>query len=231
MARIIGMIFARGGSKGLPGKNLRPLMSKPLLAHAIQAAQAVPSIERVVVSTDDAAIAATAREYGAEVPFMRPAHLAADHSPEWEAWRHAIQTLQADDPDFEIMVSVPTTAPLRQPEDVQACLELLARSRADLVLTVTPAGSNPYFSMVTLDDTRARLAIPPEQGLSRRQDAPPVYDIVPLAYVMWTEYVLTHHHMFDGHVAAHIVPPERAVDIDTELDFRWAEFLMKERQA
>ena len=125
---IIGCIFARGGSKGVPRKNVRPLAGRPLIAYAIETALASRWIGRVVVSTDDAEIAAIARQYGAEVPFMRPAELARDDSPEWLAWQHAIRSLG----EMDALVSVPPTSPLRTVDDVDGCIQVLLESDADV---------------------------------------------------------------------------------------------------
>lgn len=230
MTHIIAFIFARGGSKGLPGKNIRPLQGKPLIAYAIQSAQAVPQVDAVMVSTDDEAIAEVARQYKALVPFMRPPELAGDTSPEWLAWQHAIRTVREQGYPLDIMLSVPATAPLRLAEDIQGCLEALSASSADMAFTVTPAASNPYFSMVTLDDGGyARLAMQATQRFARRQDSPAVYDIVPLAYAAHADYVLNSENMWAGKITPYVVPNERAIDIDTDLDFQIAEFLMGKR--
>src|ERR1043166_2503593 len=150
--RTIGFVFARGGSKGVPGKNIKPLAGKPLIAYAIETARACPLLETVIVSTDDAQIAAIAREYGAEVPFIRPAVLAADDSPEWLAWQHAIRTIQAERGEFDIFVSVPTTSPFRSTEDVTGCIKTLRDNpETDVVLSVRDAERSPYFNMVYLD--------------------------------------------------------------------------------
>ena len=122
--KVVAFIFARGGSKGLPGKNIRPLGGKPLIAWSIEHALAVKRIERVIVSTDSEEIAAVARDYGAEVPFIRPAELAQDDSPEWLSWRHALNYLGETTGALpEVMVSVPTTAPLRLAIDIENCLD------------------------------------------------------------------------------------------------------------
>src|SRR5947209_3702567 len=120
--KIETFIFARGGSKGVPGKNIRALAGRPLIAHAIDAALQTPGLDRVTVSTDDPAIADIARRSGADVPFMRPADLASDTASEWQAWRHAIHELQAQGQDFDTFVSVPAVCPLRSPIDILACL-------------------------------------------------------------------------------------------------------------
>lgn len=228
---VIGVIFARGGSKGVPRKNIRPLAGKPLIAYAIETALASELIDRVIVSTDDEEIAEIAQQCGAEVPFMRPSELAQDNSPEWLAWQHAIQMLEAaeGEPKIDVFVCVSPTSPLRAVEDVDACIQTLLESDADLVITVRPAERNPYFNMVVLDGAGyARLVIPPEQVVHRRQAVPPVYDMTTVAYAARPEFVLSADSMFEGKVKAVVVPAGRALDIDTELDFKFAEFLLEQ---
>lgn len=227
----VGFIFARGGSKGVPGKNIRPLGGKPLIAWSIEQALAVRRIERVVVSTDSPEIADVARAFGAEVPFMRPSHLAQDDSPEWLAWRHALEYLRNQEGALpDTMVSIPTTAPLRLPIDLENCLDEYEKGVADVVVTVTDAHRSPYFNMVSRQaDDRVNLVIPPAVGISRRQDAPVVYDMTTVAYVLNTHFILQHAGLFEGRVHAVHVPVERALDIDTLLDFRMAEMLIAER--
>jgi len=224
---VVGAIFARGGSKGIPRKNLRLLDGLPLLAHAIAAAKDAKWLERVVVSSDDPEIAEVARRHGAEVPFLRPAELAADDAPEWLAWRHAVRTLEATGErlKIDVLVAVPTTSPLRVAGDVDACVEALLESDADVVITVTPAARSPYYNMVVLNDGYARPVIHPSGPLHRRQDAPSVFDMTTVAYAARAGYVVSAEGLFDGKVRAVVVPRERALDIDTELDLEIAEFL------
>jgi CMP-N-acetylneuraminic acid synthetase len=226
---VVGAIFARGGSKGIPGKNLRLLAGKPLIAYAIETALASKLIDRVIVSTDNAEIAAVAQQYGAEVPFMRPQELAGDDSPEWLAWQHAIRALEAAEggPKIGVFVCISPTSPLRAVEDVEACIETLLESDADLVITVKPAERNPYFNMVVLDEAGyARLVGQADGTIHQRQAAPAVYDMTTVAYATRPEFVLNARSMFEGKVKAVVVPAGRAPDIDTELDFRFAEFLL-----
>jgi CMP-N-acetylneuraminic acid synthetase len=225
---IVALICARGGSRGLPGKNIRPLAGRPLIAWAIAQAQAVRRIGRVIVSTDSAEIAAVARAAGAEVPFLRPAELARDDSAEWLAWRHALNYLKESGGSYpDALIVVPATAPLRTPGDLETCLDEFDKSAADIVFTVTDARRSPYFSMVKLDtDGSAGLVIPPDGPVFRRQDAPVVYDITPVAYVAKPAYVMTKTGLFQGRSRVVHIPPERAVDIDTPLDFRIAECLL-----
>jgi len=231
MNNITAFIFARGGSKGLPGKNIRLLAGKPLIGWAIEQALSVPDIERVIVSTDLQEIADIALSYGAEVPFLRPSQLSNDTSPEIDAWCHALTYLQDTEgclPD--IFVSVPTTAPLRLPEDIKSCIDIYRNGKADAVLAVTRAHRNPWFNMVSIQsDGIVQRVNNPDGFLTRRQDAPEVFDITTVAYVVNPEFILSGCPMFSGSIRAARVPIERAIDIDTLHDFEIAEFLMKKR--
>lgn len=222
--RTYGFIFARGGSKGVPGKNIRLLNGIPLIGHAIQAARDSGVIDRIIVSTDDKTIAGTARELGAEVPFIRPSALAQDDSPEWDAWRHAIEQFD----DFDLFVSLPCTSPLRNGDDVRRCVQLYQMGDCDVVITTRKAERHPSFNMVTLDENGyASVVMPSRTAISRRQDAPDVYDMTTVAYVASPAFIMNHRGLFDGRVKAVEIPPQRAIDIDTELDFAFAEFLME----
>lgn len=228
MPKTFAFIFARGGSKGVPRKNLRPLAGKPLLVHAIDTARASRHIARVIVSTDDLEIAEVARAHGAEVPALRPAELATDTAPEWLAWRHAITDLAAE--PFDVFVSLPPTAPLRAVADVDACIETLLAGDCDIAITATEAHRNPYFNMITrAADGTVQLVIPPAGAVTRRQDAPAVYDVTTVAYAARPEFILRESGVFAGRAKAVLVPAERALDIDTQLDFDFAEFLLARR--
>ncbi len=225
-------IFARGGSKGLPGKNLKSLNGKPLLQRAIEACQATAQLERVIVSTDSADIAKLALSLGAEVPFSRPSNLAQDDSPELEAWRHALTTLSAIEGIMpETIVSVPTTAPLREPEDISKCLELYETSNADLVVASSPSPHNPYFNLFeTANGGDVSIPMLKSENAFRRQNVPPVNFISPTCFVAKSSYVLSCKSIFEGKVRTHIVAPEHAVDIDTQIDFEFAEYLLTKRE-
>lgn len=225
---VVAFVFARGGSKGLPGKNLRLFAGKPLIAHAIEHALAVSRIDRVIVSTDSPDIASVARDYGAQVPFLRPAELAADDSPEWLSWRHALKFIQEEMGVLPgAMVSVPVTAPLRRPEDIERCLDLYSKGGADVIVTVSQAHRSPYFNMVQRrPDGTVALVVQTSTEFGRRQDVPAVFDMTTIAYVADPEFVLSRDSIFQGRVKAVEIPPERAIDIDTLLDFEMAEFLM-----
>lgn len=226
--KTVAFIFARGGSKGLPGKNIRLLEGKPLIAWSIEHAFAVKKIDRVVVSTDCEEIAETARNYGAEVPFIRPSYLAEDDTPEWLAWRHALNYLMETSGSLpDIMVSLPATAPLRLPIDIDNCLYEYEKGAVDAVITATDAHRNPFFNMVKLnEDGFVSLVNSSESGIARRQDVPIVYDMTTVCYVLSPEFVMNHNSLFEGKVKMIHVPAERAIDIDTLLDFHIAESIL-----
>jgi N-acylneuraminate cytidylyltransferase len=228
---VVALICARGGSKGVPGKNVRPLAGRPLIAWAIASARAVARVTRVIVSTDSPEIAAVASSAGAEVPFMRPSMLATDTSSEWQVWQHALAFLRDTDGTYpDALLVVPATAPLRAVQDLERCLDTFESADADVVITVTDAHRNPYFNMVTqAADGRAQLVIPPNGSVTRRQDAPPIFDMTTVAYVARPEFVMTSRGMFEGTVRAVHVPLERSLDIDTLLDFQIAEWMFAAR--
>lgn len=228
--RVVGAVFARGGSKGVPGKNLRLLAGKPLVTRAIEQALACGRVDRVILSTDSAEIAEVGRAAGAEVPWLRPADLAEDTSREWDAWKHLINWLAGEGDEPDRLLVVPCTAPLRDVTDLELCLDAAEDPGVDIVMTVNEAHRNPWFNMVTIDDQgAARLVLEPKQRIHRRQDAPPVFDVGTVAFVAKPAYVLQASSLYDGRVRAVEVPPEHNLDIDTELDLAFAEFLLARR--
>ncbi|SHO57606.1 acylneuraminate cytidylyltransferase family protein [Vibrio quintilis] len=225
--KYFAFIFARGGSKGLPGKNIKPLAGKPLLQYSIETAQASPSVEQVFVSTDDPAIAAVAADAGAIV-IDRPAELATDKSPEWLSWRHAIEWAAEHYGDFDGFISLPATSPLRSVDDVESAITKLHSQDADICISVTPSSRSPYFNMVKGNDQGlVELVIQPEQDVARRQDVPEVFDITTVVYATTPEFVLNHYGLFSGKVTSIEVPKSRAVDIDDIYDFRFAEAILQ----
>jgi N-acylneuraminate cytidylyltransferase len=219
---IVAFIFARGGSKGLPGKNLLPLAGRPLIVHAVDLALSLRRVSKVVVSTDDLEIAEVARSAGADVPFLRPVELATDTAPEWHAWQHAIEAIRQAGETVDVFLSLPPTSPLRNAADVNCCLDTFFSSMCDAVVTVREAERNPYFNMVRREpDGLVRLAV--EGGFHRRQDAPTTYDMTTVAYVARADFVREATHLFEGRVRAVLIPRERALDIDTAYDMLVAE--------
>jgi N-acylneuraminate cytidylyltransferase len=224
-------IFARSGSKGVVNKNLRQLCGKPLISWTIDLALKVKQITEVFVSTDSEEIAEIARIAGATVPFIRPSELATDTSPEWHSWQHFIKFLADKEGSLpETFVALPSTSPLRSIIDVENCLNEFKKGRADFVVGITPSERNPYFNMVKRkEDNQVDLVIQQGDKYSRRQDTPKVFDLTTVCYVGKPEVILTKKSIFEGKVAGVEIPRERAIDIDTELDFRIAEFLLKSK--
>lgn len=227
---IVAMIFARGGSKGVLRKNIRQLGGRPLIAHAIEAARSVSQIERVIVSTDDIEIAETARRHGGEVPFLRPSELASDQASEWHAWQHAIAAYSAAYRPFDLFVSVPAVCPLRTGEDIETCIARYDRGDADLVMTATEARASPYYTLVELDEAgNPRLVKQPGGSIIGRQQAPKVLQLVAGCYVAAPAFIQANHGIWSGKLRLVEIPAERAVDIDTEIDFLLAELLLTRR--
>jgi CMP-N-acetylneuraminic acid synthetase len=224
MIKTVAFIFARGGSKGLPKKNILKIGGIPLIAHSIKLALSMIEVDAVYVSTDCAEIASIANEFGANV-IKRPPELATDVSPEWLSWQHAINFVQTKLGSFDRFLSLPATAPLRSGIDVRNCLEALSPG-IDMVITVTPAHRNPWFNMVSLASDRQASLLINEGSFTSRQHSPKCFDMTTVAYVARPDFILEHSNLWDGTVIGVQVPQERSIDIDNELDFTIAGFLM-----
>lgn len=220
-------VFARGGSKGLPRKNVKLLAGKPLIQYSIDTALACPSLDKVFVSTDDLEIAQVAVGAGAIV-IDRPAELATDNSPEWLSWRHAIEWVVERYGDFDSFISLPATSPLRSVDDVEAAIKKRIEGHADICISVTPANRSPYFNMVKQNKQGfVELVNKPKSNVIRRQDAPSVFDITTVVYVTTPTFILGNYGLFSGKVISISVPKERAVDIDDIYDFKLAEAIVQ----
>ena len=223
-------IFARGGSKGIRKKNIRNLFGKPLIAYSLIMAKDILEIDEVFVSTDSNEIAEVAILYGANI-IKRPANLAEDNSPEWLAWMHAVKWAFEKYGPFSKFLSLPATAPLRSKEDVKKCLGKF-KLKNDVILTMTEANRNPWFNMVKRNkEGLIELAIQSKEKLFRRQDAPLVYDLTTVAYVLNPNFILENKSIWDGNVHGVYVPKERAIDIDSEYDLKLAEYLISKKEA
>jgi len=226
--KIYAFIFARGGSKGVPGKNIRKLVGKPLLAYSIELAKEIQGIEKIFVSTENNQIAVIAEEWGASV-IPRPAELAQDDTPEWQAWKHAVQWLEERGEYFDVFLSLPTTSPLRNKEDVTKCLKYL-NEKTDVVVGMTEAARNPWFNMVQEEGNGyLKILMESDRSYERRQDTPKIYGLTTVAYVTRPGFIKVATGVFEGRVRGVEIPAERALDIDTELDFKIAELLMSQK--
>lgn len=225
---IIALICARSGSRGVPGKNIKLLGGKPLIVRTINQIKEINEISRIFVSTESKEIANIAVDAGAEVPFMRPKKLAEDDAPEWLVWRHALENINRIEGGYpDIVIIVPVTSPLRTPEDIKKCLIEYKKGNADIIITVTRSHRNPYFNMVKInEDGTASRVIEPIENITRRQDTPEVYDMTTVAYVTSPKFIIEKDSIFAGKVRHVHIPIERALDIDTPLDFKIAELLL-----
>ena len=225
--KTVAFIFARAGSKGLPGKNTKILNGKPLIQYSIDVAKKVTQISEIFVSTDCDSIADIAKKNNIKI-IKRPAILASDTSPEWLSWKHAIDYVNKNFGTFDRFVSIPTTSPLRSAQDVYSALDKLENTNADVCISVTPSSRSPFFNMVkSKDENYFELAIQSKDKINRRQDSPKIFDITTVVYAAKVDFIKQHDSIFSGKVAAVVIPKNRSLDIDDIYDFLYAETLLK----
>ncbi len=228
--KILCLICARGGSKGLKNKNIKSFCGKPLIYWTIKLAKSIKQIKDVYVSTDSKKIAQISERYGAKIPFIRPKKLATSNSKEWESWRHAIKFFEKKKVFYEALLILPVTSPLRSKDDVTKCIKKFykERKKLDAVVAITDSSKNPYFNMVKKKKFTS-LAINTKKQYFNRQETPKVYDLTTVAFLVKTSLIKTKNHLFKGKIKSIFVPKERSVDIDNLLDFKFAEFLKKKK--
>lgn len=225
---VLAIVPARAGSKGLPGKNLLPLASLPLIEHSLRFAALCPEIDRTIVSTDSDQIAEVARTAGAEVPFLRPAELAGDETPMWSVVKHALDAVDPDGARYGLVVLLDPTAPARDPEDLRRALRALeGRQDADGVVAVAEPPFNAVWQSVIERNGFIEHAFPDGARYGRRQDAPPSTFICGALYVWRTGFVRSEEESwFRGRLLPMLIPRERAVAIDDVHDLRMLEALL-----
>jgi len=223
-------ICARGGSQGVPGKNIRTLAGKPLIAWTIEQARASAVADRIIVSTDSEEIAQVARGFGAEVPFLRPAHLATAEAAKLPVIQHLVEWVEGESGPVQTVIDLDPTSPLRDVSDIQACVAQL-RDDADLVITAYESDKNPYFNMVERkpDGWYGRVCTPDAEVFGR-QSAPKVFAMNASIYV-WRRSALTASLWSSPRVRLYVMPRERSIDIDHPVDFELVELLMKRKVA
>jgi CMP-N,N'-diacetyllegionaminic acid synthase len=234
MHTVLGLITARGGSKGLPQKNIKPLVGKPLIAWTIETALQSRRLSRVMVSTDDEEIAQVARAWGAEVPFMRPDTLAQDDSSHISVVTHVIGWLeehQRSAPDY-IMLLQPTS-PLRTVEDIDKAICIAQERAAVAVVSVCAIDRHPYLCKRILTDGTLTdfVSVPTDLTYLRHQDLPPAYTLNGAIYLNRRESLLRDRTFVPPGTVAYIMPPERSLDIDTPWDFYLAELVVRNKYA
>ncbi len=228
---ILCTICARAGSKGVKNKNIRNLSGRPLISYTIAQALAWGKAKKVVVSTDSAAIARIAVQYGASVPFMRPGRLATDAAPKLVSIRHALLESERIFKDrYDIVVDLDASAPIRSVKDIDNCLNIFLRKKADTLFSVVRSHRNPYFNMVEEKaDGFVKLSKNAPSDIAGRQHAPPVFDMNASIYFYSREFILDPKNLtpFSKKTAVYLMPELSRYDIDTEADFMFIEFLIK----
>lgn len=226
-------ICARAGSKGVRGKNIRPLLGRPLLAHTIEQARNSGLFDHIVFSSDSAAYRALARDAGADLAVERPAEMASDQAGKLPAIVHAVAAAEAAaGAPYAVVVDLDVTSPLRLPADITGAVALLDNSGAANVLTAAPARRSPYFNLIEVNSAgHVTLSKPPAQPILRRQDAPVCYDMNASIYVWRRDVLMTDPRIFYPDTRLFVMPEDRSVDIDSEVDFLLVELLMQRRAA
>jgi CMP-N-acetylneuraminic acid synthetase len=225
--KILAVIPARGGSKGIPRKNLQMLLGKPLIAYSIHAALQARTIRKTVVSTDDESIAHLARQYGAEVPFVRPPHLSTDTATSVSVVQHAVRHLSNTKEYWaDIIVCLQPTSPLRSAQDIDQAVTLCVRTGADSVVSLCRADHHPYWMKKVVGNRVYPLMEVDDEQYPRRQDLPPAYQLNGAVYVTRRHILLEQERLLGANTLAYIMPRERSVDIDTPIDLKLAELMM-----
>lgn len=225
---VLCTVCARGGSKGVPNKNIREVGGKPLIAHTIERGRAWDRCTDLIVSTDSKDIADVAEECGGRVPFMRPDRLASDTAAKLPAIQHAHKEMEAETGTmYDYVVDLDATAPLRTVEDIENCFWTVHDTDASNGFTVTEADKNPYFNMIELDeDGYANLSKQTDTDVVRRQDAPTVYEMNASVYTWERDYLRDSGAIHGERTRVSVMPPERSVDIDRPIDLAFVEFLL-----
>ena len=227
---IIAVIPARGGSKGLPGKNIRPFCGLPLIAHSILLAKSCSEVVRTVVSTDAPEIAAVAKEYGAEVPFLRPPELSKDTTPLWPVLQHALKEVEKNGETYKWLLLLDPTTPCRQPLYVYECFQrMMVSPDADGIVGVSKPDFNPIWHSVVEKDGYMEDLFPEGSAIARRQDAPVIYRINGSIYLWRAEFVREKRDDWrkNSHTMVYETPDFASISIDTLEEFNRAELWVK----
>lgn len=226
---VLGLIPARGGSKGVPRKNIKLLAGRPLLAYTAEAALAATRLTRIILSTEDEEIAEVGRACGLEVPFLRPAELAQDSSPTLPVVQHAVQMLEAQGSRFDAVCLLQPTNPLRRAADIDGCIELLEREQADTVFTMlaVPAEHNPHWVYFQNGDGSLRLSTGEATPIPRRQLLPTAYHREGSVYISRRDVIMNNNSLYGARVLGFEIEAGRSVNIDNLQDWERAESLLQ----
>lgn len=228
--KIAALICAKKNSKGLKNKNIKLFNGKSLVARTIKQAIDYKKFDRVIVSSNSKKIINIALKLGAEAPFLRPNYLCRDNSNEWDVWKHALNFFSKKLNYFpDLIVILPVTAPLREINDIKNSINFFLKNKSDSLITVTDSNKNPYFNMVKIKNNKVKKIFK-KSKIFRRQDAPKVYAVTTVIYIVRTAFLKKKKSIWDGKIIPFYVKPINAIDIDTILDFKFAEYLYKARK-
>lgn len=213
--KVLGLIPARGGSKGVPRKNIRMLAGKPLIAWTIEEAQKSKHIDRLVLSSEDEEIIEVAKSFGCEVPFVRPIELAADDTPGIAPVLHALRQL----PSYDIVVMLQPTSPLRTVQDIDESLNFFVNNSAHVCVSISEVTKNPYWMFTMDEDNYLEKLLERNKIVSRRQDLPKIYTPNGALFIAKNSYLLEKKSFYTKDTTGYVMPKERAFDIDDEFDF------------
>lgn len=231
MSKVLCTICARGGSKGVKNKNIKKINGKPLIAYTIEQAKATQLFEHIVVSTDSDEIIKTAKEYGAEVFFKRESRMASDTAGKLDVIKDAFERSENHyKTQFDYLIDLDATAPLREVNDIIASFEQMKVNNNSNLITAMPSRRSPYFNLVEVNQQgQVMLSKQLSQSIVRRQDAPQTYDMNASIYIWKRDTILNENSLFLDNTSLYVMPEERSIDIDNELDFEFVEFLMRKK--
>lgn len=224
--KVLAIIPARGGSKGIPRKNIKPLAGKPLIAWTIEEAKKSKYIDRLILSSEDDEIIKIAKEWGCEVPFVRPKELAQDDTPGIEPVIHALNTLPEK---YDCICLLQPTSPLRKVEDIDGCIEKCILMNASSCVSVTEVDKHPYWMYKIGDNEKMKPLFPNTHELSRRQDLPKVYTLNGAVYIADSIWLLQSKSFINDQTIPYCMEVSNSLDIDSETDFQICESLLKLR--
>lgn len=229
-SNIIAIIPARGGSKGLPRKNVLPLLGVPLIGYTIEEAKKSKYIKRIVVSTDDNEIAEVSLKYGAEVPFIRPKELSGDNTSTNDVIEHVLNEIETKEGKIsDIICLLQCTSPLRNVSDIDNTIEKMIKTNSDSAVSVCEVESNPYWTNVFNGD-KLEYFLKDGKKITRRQDLPKIYEINGAVYVVRTKSFRKYKTLETENMTGYIMEKERSIDIDTIIDFKMAELILTNRK-
>lgn len=226
--KILAVIPARGGSKGIPGKNIKNLNDKPLIAYTIEEGKKSSCIDKLIVSTEDEEIADISRKFGAEVPFLRPAELSKDNTPGIDPILHAVNWFKDKDCNFDYIMCLQCTSPFRKYFQIDEAVEMLIEQDADSIVSVCESETTPYW-MKKIEDGKLKDFLDGNIFYTRRQDTPKVYRLNGAIYLAKTKILMDIKNWYTENTLPYIMDEMSSIDIDNIMDFKFADLLMREK--